>query len=202
MKNLFARSTDSARAWNLPDSREFIYNVRAAWLEIPSHSIFELYHLDIEHNPFSRGPLYRLRGNKVENGLPPGEGLCQSIVLSVAEAEGVQPNDLPPLGSDVAIDAMETFLQSSDRRSAAEFRYLGRRIRVKNDGSIFMSKPDSEQDRFVARCNSCDKEKRDVGLETAQDFFADHADQRHEVEIERIGEVEPQLSEEKEEGTD
>lgn len=119
---------------------------------------------------------------------------CQRIILAIAEAEEVPASDLPPLGNTIDVEALQTFLQSSSGSATTEFRYLGRRIRVKADGRMIISELDGEQCRYVTRCNTCGEEKRDVELETAQEFFTTHVDQSHAVEINRSG-VEPHPSE-------
>lgn len=119
----------------------------------------------------------------------------QRLIRALAESEDVQPCDLPPLADAIDTDALLTFLESSGGSAKAEFQYYGRRIRLTADGSVTVSKPVNDQNRYVARCTTCDEEKQDVLLETAQDFFAIHADQKHEVEIFRSGEAEPGPSE-------
>lgn len=123
------------------------------------------------------------------------EDICYRILRTIAEAEEVSCNDLPPLGESIDIEAVGEFLESSSGSAKAEFEYMDWRIKLTANGRITIIESKSEQNRYVARCNTCEEKKRDVRLEAAQDFFATHADRSHAVEIHRSDGVEPNPSE-------
>lgn len=127
----------------------------------------------------------------IKDKMPPQDELLQRLVAAVAATEDVPPTDLPPLAHVIDAEALQTFLESSDGHATAEFEYFGRHIRVHADGTMTVNEATSDQARFVARCNTCREEKRDVLLQTAQDFFATHADRNHAVELCRRREDEP-----------
>lgn len=133
--------------------------------------------------------------------------LSQRLLSSIADEEGVPPYDLPPLGETIDIEALEAFLGASNGSAKATFRYLRRRITVEANGRITVSDSTSDDGLYVARCHTCGQVKRHVDLETAQDFFAVHADQRHAVELFREAEIgqaknPPSTETEDEEGAD
>lgn len=59
-----------------------------------------------------------------------------AIVEAVAEREGVDSTDLPPLQDSIDHDVLETLQQSVDDRQFVRFQYAGHRITVRADGSI------------------------------------------------------------------
>lgn len=129
------------------------------------------------------------------------ENISHRIIRAIADAEEVPRSDLPPLWDSVDIEALQAFLQSSSGSAKAEFRYLDRRIKLRADGALTISEPNSEQDQYIARCNTCGEMKRNVELETAQDFFETHVDRGHAVEINRSSGGEPYPSAEAESET-
>lgn len=108
------------------------------------------------------------------------------IVFPIAEEDGVDPLDLPPLGQVIAIDALDTVLRSGNGTARVEFEYHGRTIEIESDRMISMSKNEDNDESFVCRCNTCGEAKRNVNHQTAQAFFADHLDRDHAPEIFRV----------------
>ena len=63
------------------------------------------------------------------------EGHVFEIVESIAEAEGVDAVDLPPLGETLDTDALET-LVSSERDVTITFEYAGYWVGVDSRGTV------------------------------------------------------------------
>lgn len=66
------------------------------------------------------------------------------VVEEVASAEGVNPDELPPLGGTLDADALDRFVASLDARKTATseavtFRYAGYRVAVSPDGDVSVS---------------------------------------------------------------
>lgn len=110
--------------------------------------------------------------------------IIHQIVRRIAEADGVDPLDLPPLAWVVDVDALESFFTSNRCHAFTEFEYQNRTITIEGDGTITMS--DQNDGTFVCRCHTCGEAIRSVDHQTAQAFFADHLDQDHEPELFRI----------------
>lgn len=66
------------------------------------------------------------------------EGLIQQIVEGIAEAESVDPLELPPLGETIDTDALQTVVDSTET-VRVEFEYAGYDIRV-TDGTVSFEK--------------------------------------------------------------
>lgn len=63
--------------------------------------------------------------------------LVRAIVFEVAEREGTDPTQLPPLYEVVDPDALQAFVESSgDDALAVEFLYQGYEVRVTSDGDV------------------------------------------------------------------
>lgn len=60
-------------------------------------------------------------------------GYANRIVRRVAEVEGVEPDELPPLYESIDPDALATLLESSAETMTVEFSYLDYRVIVDND---------------------------------------------------------------------
>lgn len=67
-----------------------------------------------------------------------GEDLLFEILGAVAEAEGVDRTDLPPLGEVLDVDALLAVVDS-DREVAVTFDYAGHRVHVGADDSVTVS---------------------------------------------------------------
>ena len=63
------------------------------------------------------------------------EGHVFEIVEAIAEAEGVDVVDLPPLGETLDTDALET-LVSAERDVTITFEYAGYRVGVDSRGTV------------------------------------------------------------------
>lgn len=71
----------------------------------------------------------------------PAEDLVQTITTAVADAEGVDPWELPPLYDAVDPDALHSLIRSGKQigdRSPLEvsFRYAGYDVTVSGDGDV------------------------------------------------------------------
>lgn len=59
-----------------------------------------------------------------------------NVVRAVAEAEGRDPTDLPPLGEAIDPDALETLLAESSGTVRISFEYAGHIVEAGSDGSV------------------------------------------------------------------
>lgn len=59
-----------------------------------------------------------------------------SIVNAVADREGVETTDLPPLQESIDHKILETLQQSNDQEQFVRFQYYGYEITVRADGSL------------------------------------------------------------------
>ena len=62
-----------------------------------------------------------------------------SIVNAVAEREGVETTDLPPLQEAIDHELLETVRQSNDEEQYVRFQYCGYEITVRADGSLIVA---------------------------------------------------------------
>ncbi|WP_121820099.1 HalOD1 output domain-containing protein [Halostella salina] len=58
------------------------------------------------------------------------------VVEAVAEREGTDPTQLPPLQETIDADAVATLLDGADDSVAVEFTYLGHTVVVRGDGTF------------------------------------------------------------------
>lgn len=61
-----------------------------------------------------------------------------SIVAAVADREGVETTDLPPLQETIDHKVLETLQQSNDEEQYVRFQYYGYEITVRADGSLIL----------------------------------------------------------------
>lgn len=67
----------------------------------------------------------------------PTESCSRSLLRRVAEEEGVDEIDLPPLQGTVDVDALETLVSAADYDSlTVTFRYCGYQVSVRSDGDV------------------------------------------------------------------
>lgn len=66
------------------------------------------------------------------------EMLPEAIVSLVADLEGVDATEIPPLGSVIDPDALVTIFDAPEgsESNSVEFDYAGYRIRVRGDGDV------------------------------------------------------------------
>ena len=65
------------------------------------------------------------------------ETVVHQIVREVADAEGVDPTELAPLGEVIDVDAVETLFGSpSERRRELQFEYEGYAVTITNAAEV------------------------------------------------------------------
>jgi hypothetical protein len=68
--------------------------------------------------------------------------LSQAVVDAVADAEGVEPTELPPLFSAIDPDALDALFQPASDETvvtgSVRFRYAGYDVNVNEDGSVVL----------------------------------------------------------------
>ncbi|MWG36385.1 HalOD1 output domain-containing protein [Halomarina oriensis] len=79
----------------------------------------------------------------------PTESLVVDIVYELADARGVDPLSIPPLGDSVDVDALTTLLETSrdgptELFSEATFSVGSDEVRVASDGSVAVNPHDTE----------------------------------------------------------
>lgn len=116
---------------------------------------------------------------------PGTRDLVSDVVHAIARAEQVAPEELTPLGDEIDVEALESFLESSHGGGSATFVHGDWRVTVSDTGRITVTGLHGGHGPYVGRCSTCSLEERDVDLQSAQDFFAAHVERGHAVEIVR-----------------
>lgn len=58
------------------------------------------------------------------------------VIQALADAEGVEPTDLPPLYRSIDPDALDRLFRDGRGPGSITFRYLGYRIQITDDGRV------------------------------------------------------------------
>lgn len=78
-----------------------------------------------------------------EASVPTESGLLSDLVRRVAEAKGVEPTDLPPLGYSVDPEALEALVSGeAPEGMAVSFEYCGFDVTVDTDGTVDVAERD------------------------------------------------------------
>lgn len=95
-------------------------------------------------------------------GKPTNESFTETIVRTVADREGVEPTEIPPLHDVVDPDALNAVFSPTRRGTPrnsgrVEFTYCGHEVVVRSDGRVHVGDGRRETSESRARVNEAER---------------------------------------------